>query len=45
MIRTNWNDQIVRTQKAKHNDIIAKVNIVNSNGQQLFIFTSSVDKS
>ncbi len=45
MIRKDWNDQIFRTEKEKQNAIISKVKKLNSKGQPLLIFTSSVDKS
>ena len=45
MIRKDWNDQIFRTEKEKQNAIISKVKMLNSKGQPLLIFTSSVDKS
>ena len=45
MIRKDWNDQIFRTEKEKQDAIISKVKMLNSKGQPLLIFTSSVDKS
>ncbi len=45
MIRKDWNDQIFRTEKEKQDAIISKVKMLNSIGQPLLIFTSSVDKS
>ena len=45
MIREDWNDQIFRTEKEKQDAIISKVKMLNSKGQPLLIFTSSVDKS
>ena len=45
MIRKDWNDQIFRTEKEKQDAIISKVKALNSKGQPLLIFTSSVDKS
>ncbi len=45
MIRKDWNDQIFRTEKEKQDAIISKVKSLNSKGQPLLIFTSSVDKS
>ena len=45
MIRKDWNDQIFRTEKEKQDAIISKVKTLNSKGQPLLIFTSSVDKS
>ncbi len=45
MIRKDWNDQIFRTEKEKQDAIVSKVQMLNSKGQPLLIFTSSVDKS
>ena len=45
MIRKDWNDQIFRTEKEKQDAIISKVQMLNSKGQPLLVFTSSVDKS
>ena len=45
MIRKDWNDQIFRTEKEKQDAIVSKVITLNSKGQPLLIFTSSVDKS
>ncbi len=45
MIRKDWNDQIFRTEKEKQDAIVSKVKMLNSKGQPLLIFTSSVDKS
>ena len=45
MIRKDLNDQIFRTEKEKQDAIISKVKMLNSKGQPLLIFTSSVDKS
>ena len=44
MIRKDWNDQIFRTEKEKQDAIISKVKMLNSKGQPLLIFTSSVEK-
>tara|TARA_S200000501_G_scaffold376239_1_gene430583 strand:+ start:38 stop:2584 length:2547 start_codon:yes stop_codon:yes gene_type:complete len=45
MIRTDYNDQIFRTEEEKNNAIVQKVIECNSSGQPLLIFTSSVNKS
>ena len=45
MIRKYWNYQIFRTEKETQDAIVSKVKMLNSKGQPLLIFTSSVDKS
>ncbi len=45
MIRNDINDQIFRTQFEKDNAIISKILDINSKGQPLLVFTSSVNKS
>ena len=45
MIRNDINDQIFRTQFEKDNAIISKILAINSKGQPLLVFTSSVNKS
>ena len=45
MIRKDWNDQIFRTIKEKDSSIINKIVELNSKGQPILVFTSSVNKS
>ena len=45
MIRKDFNDKIFRTQTEKDEAIINKIQELNSNGQPLLVFTSSVNKS
>ncbi len=45
MIRTDFNDQIFRTEKEKNVAIIQKIEECNKKGQPLLIFTSSINKS
>lgn len=45
MIRKDWNDQIFRTMKEKDFSIVNKIVELNSKGQPILVFTSSVNKS
>ncbi len=45
MIRTDYNDQIFRTEKEKNFAIIKKIKECHETGQPLLIFTSSINKS
>ena len=45
MIRKDFNDKIFRTQTEKDEAIVNKIQELNSNGQPLLVFTSSVNKS
>jgi len=45
MIRTDFNDQIFRTENEKNTAIIKKIKDCNKLGQPLLVFTSSVNKS
>ncbi len=45
MIRKDWNDQIFRTETEKNNEIISKILEINTKGQPILIFTSSINKS
>tara|TARA_Y100000590_G_scaffold23988_1_gene27339 strand:+ start:821 stop:3391 length:2571 start_codon:yes stop_codon:yes gene_type:complete len=45
MVRKDWNDQIFRTEKEKNATIVNKIKELNSKGQPLLIFTSSINKS
>tara|TARA_Y100000590_G_scaffold184670_1_gene210453 strand:+ start:420 stop:2960 length:2541 start_codon:yes stop_codon:yes gene_type:complete len=45
MIRKDWNDQIFRTMQEKDSSIVNKIVELNSKGQPILVFTSSVNKS
>ena len=45
MIRKDHNDQIFRTQTEKDSHIINKIKKINSLGQPILVFTSSINKS
>ena len=45
MIREDFNDQIFRSNKEKDDAIIKKINKINSTGQPILVFTSSINKS
>tara|TARA_B100000989_G_scaffold112217_1_gene82350 strand:- start:3389 stop:5935 length:2547 start_codon:yes stop_codon:yes gene_type:complete len=45
MIRTDFNDQIFRTEKEKNYAIIKKIQECHGLGQPLLVFTSSINKS
>jgi len=45
MIRSDWNDQIFRTEKEKNKAIVKKVLECQKTGQPILIFTSSINKS
>ena len=45
MIRKDHSDQIFRTQTEKDNHIINKIKKINSLGQPILVFTSSINKS
>jgi len=45
MIRTDWNDQIFRTELEKNKAIIKKVIECHKEGQPILVFTSSINKS
>ena len=45
MIRTDFNDQIFRTEKEKNYAIIKKIQECHKLGQPLLVFTSSINKS
>ena len=45
MIRKDWNDQIFRTMQEKDSSIVSKIVELNSKGQPILVFTSSVNKS
>ncbi len=45
MVRSDFNDQIFRTEKEKNESIINKIKDCHKTGQPLLIFTSSVNKS
>ena len=45
MIRSDFNDQIFRTEEEKNNAIVKKINELHQTGQPLLVFTSSINKS
>ena len=45
MIRTDFNDQIFRTENEKNEAIIDKIYDCNKKGQPILVFTSSINKS
>ena len=45
MIRSDFNDQIFRTEKEKNNTIIKKIKELHFSGQPVLVFTSSINKS
>ena len=45
MIRTDFNDQIFRTENEKNEAIINKIYDCNKKGQPILVFTSSINKS
>jgi len=45
MIRSDFNDQIFRTEKEKDNTIIKKIKELHFSGQPVLVFTSSINKS
>ena len=45
MVRKDMNDQIFRTQNEKDEAIIKKIIDINSRGQPILVFTSSINKS
>jgi len=45
MVRSDWNDQIFRTELEKNKAIIKKIIECHKHGQPILVFTSSVNKS
>tara|TARA_X000000368_G_scaffold414544_1_gene404609 strand:+ start:89 stop:2653 length:2565 start_codon:yes stop_codon:yes gene_type:complete len=45
MVRSDFNDQIFRTEKEKDDSIVNKIKDCHKTGQPLLVFTSSVNKS